>query len=103
MASTSPTKGDKMLVQKTTTPSTTDNNDSDYFSCKFYLYMAAKKHRLMPDLDELECKRKQTKSVMNGVEAAVKHKSDEYYVELSIGSVHCYGLYCCMAFNLYSG
>ena len=92
-----------MLVQKTTMPSTTDNNDSDYFSCKFYLYMAAKKHRLMPDLDELECKRKQTKSVMNGVEAAVKHKSDEYYVELSIGSVHCYGLYCCMAFNLYSG
>ena len=34
--------------------------------------MAAKKRRLMPDLDELECKRKQTKGAMKGVEAAVK-------------------------------
>ena len=34
--------------------------------------MTAKKHRLMPDLDELECKRKQTKSVMKEVEAEVK-------------------------------
>ena len=32
--------------------------------------MAAKKRRLMPDLDELEHKRRQTKSAMKGVEAA---------------------------------
>ena len=34
--------------------------------------MTAKKRRLMPDLDELECKRKQAKSVMKEVEAEVK-------------------------------
>ena len=34
--------------------------------------MTAKKRRLMPDLDELECKRKQTKSTMKEVEAEVK-------------------------------
>ena len=34
--------------------------------------MTAKKHRLMSDLDELECKRKQTKSAMKEVEAEVK-------------------------------
>ena len=38
--------------------------------------MAAKKRRFMPDLDELECKRKQTKSAMKGVEAAVKQLKD---------------------------
>ena len=36
--------------------------------------MAAKKRRLMPDLDELEHKRRQTNSTMKGVEAAVKQK-----------------------------
>ena len=38
--------------------------------------MAAKKRRFMPDLDELECKRKQTKGAMKGVEAAVKQLKD---------------------------
>ena len=38
--------------------------------------MAAKKRRFMPDLDELEGKRKQTKSAMKGVEAAVKQLKD---------------------------
>ena len=34
--------------------------------------MAAKKRRLMPDLDELQYKRGQTKSAIKGVEAAVR-------------------------------
>ena len=34
--------------------------------------MAAKKRRLVPDLDELEYKRRQTKSAIKGVEAAVR-------------------------------
>ena len=34
--------------------------------------MTAKNNKLMPDLDELECKRKQTKSTMKEVEAQVK-------------------------------
>ena len=33
--------------------------------------VTAKKRRLMPHLDELDCKRRQTKSAMKGVEAAV--------------------------------
>ena len=35
--------------------------------------MAAKKRRLMPHLDELDCKRRQMKSATKGVEAEVKH------------------------------
>ena len=34
--------------------------------------MAAKKRRLMPDLDELQYKRRQMKSPIKGVEAAVR-------------------------------
>ena len=51
--------------------------------------MAAKNRRLMPDLDELQYKRGQTKSAIKGVDAAVRQLKEidlmSYHVQRPIG------------------
>ena len=49
--------------------------------------MTAKKRRLMPDMDELECKRKQMKSAMKEVEAEVKQLKEINWMSIMSNSL----------------